>query len=48
MENIILNNGVKMPNFGLGTYLVSPKDAEVTVRESLKMGYRLIDTAMHM
>ena len=45
MENIILNNGVKMPNFGLGTYLVSPKDAEVTVRESLKMGYRLIDTA---
>jgi len=27
MENIILNNGVKMPNFGLGTYLVSPKDA---------------------
>lgn len=45
MENIILNNGVKMPNFGLETYLVSPKDAEVTVRESLKMGYRLIDTA---
>lgn len=44
MENIILNNGVKIPNFGLETYLVSPKDAEVTVRESLKMGYRLIDT----
>ena len=45
MEKIKLNNGVEMPNFGLGTYLIKPKDAEVTVREGLKMGYRLIDTA---
>lgn len=45
MEKLVLNNGVEMPNFGLGTYLIKPDDAEVTVREGLKMGYRLIDTA---
>ena len=45
MEKLKLNNGVEMPNFGLGTYLIKQKDAEVTVREGLKMGYRLIDTA---
>lgn len=45
MEKLKLNNGVEMPNFGLGTYLIEPKDAEIAVREGLKMGYRLIDTA---
>ena len=45
MEKLKLNNGIEMPNFGLGTYLIAPKDAEITVREGLKMGYRLIDTA---
>lgn len=45
MEKLVLNNGVEIPNFGLGTYLIKPDDAEVTVREGLKMGYRLIDTA---
>ena len=45
MEKLKLNNGIEMPNFGLGTYLIEPKDAEIAVREVLKMGYRLIDTA---
>lgn len=45
MEKLVLNNGIEMPNFGLGTYLIKPDDAEVTVREGLKTGYRLIDTA---
>ena len=45
MEKVKLNNGIEMPIFGLGTYLIKPKDAEITVREGLKMGYRLIDTA---
>jgi diketogulonate reductase-like aldo/keto reductase len=45
MATIELNNGVKIPNVGIGTYLISPEDAEVSVREALKMGYRLIDTA---
>jgi diketogulonate reductase-like aldo/keto reductase len=30
---------------GIGTFTLSPADAENSVREALKMGYRLIDTA---
>ena len=45
MEKIKLNNGIEMPIFGLGTYLIKPEDAQIVVREGLKMGYRLIDTA---
>lgn len=40
-----LNIGVEIPQIGLGTFMISPADAEVGVREALKMGYRLIDTA---
>ena len=42
---MILNNKVEIPQIGLGTFMIEPKDAEVSVREALKMGYRLIDTA---
>ena len=42
---MILNNKVEIPQIGLGTYMIKPVDAEVSVREALKMGYRLIDTA---
>ena len=45
MENITLNNGIKCPVVGIGTFMLSPKEAENSVREALKMGYRLIDTA---
>ena len=45
MKNFKLNNGVLMPSVGIGTYLLEPADAENSVREALKMGYRLIDTA---
>ncbi|MBO4831635.1 MAG: aldo/keto reductase [Oscillospiraceae bacterium] len=45
MEKIILNNGLECPAVGLGTFMLSPADAENSVREALKMGYRLIDTA---
>lgn len=45
MKKFKLNNGVEIPVMGLGTFMISPKDAEISVRESLKMGYRLIDTA---
>ena len=42
----ILSNGVKMPQFGLGTFLVADgKKAYDTTLEALKMGYRHIDTA---
>ena len=45
MENISLNNGLKCPLIGIGTFMLNPKDAENSVREALKMGYRLVDTA---
>lgn len=45
MNYITLNNGIKMPMIGLGTYLLSPDDAENAVTYALKNGYELIDTA---
>ena len=45
MENVKLNNGLECPVVGIGTFMLSPADAENSVREALKMGYRLIDTA---
>ena len=45
MEYLGLNNGVKCPVIGLGTYMLSPADAENSVREALNMGYSLVDTA---
>lgn len=45
MEYITLNNGVNCPAVGIGTFMLSPAEAENSVREALKMGYRLVDTA---
>lgn len=45
MEYVTLNNGVKMPKLGLGTFRLQPKDAEESVYSALTNGYRLIDTA---
>ena len=45
MEYITLNNQVKCPVVGIGTFMLSPAEAQNSVREALKMGYRLIDTA---
>lgn len=45
MDYITLNNGVKMPIMGLGTYLLSPDEAENAVFIALNNGYELIDTA---
>lgn len=44
--NVILNNGVTMPQIGLGVYLVTdPAECESSVTTALNAGYRLIDTA---
>lgn len=40
-----LNNGVEMPMAGIGTFLLSPDEAEASVTAALQNGYRLIDTA---
>lgn len=45
MEYATLNNGVKMPMAGIGTFLLTPDEAEDSVVHALKDRYRLIDTA---
>ena len=45
MEYATLNNGLKMPMAGIGTFLLSPDEAEASVLAALEDGYRLIDTA---
>jgi diketogulonate reductase-like aldo/keto reductase len=47
-STVELNNGVKMPRFGLGTYRLSPgHETYDAVRTALEIGYRLIDTASY-
>lgn len=45
MEYVTLNSGVKMPMAGIGTFLLTPDEAETSVLSALQNGYRLIDTA---
>ncbi len=42
---ITLNSGYEIPTLGIGTFILSPKQAENSVYWALKAGYRLIDTA---
>lgn len=44
-DTVTLNNNVKMPRFGLGTYLSQPGEVEESVLYALEIGYRSIDTA---
>ncbi|MGM0216862.1 aldo/keto reductase [Enterococcus sp. AZ109] len=46
MQTIKLNNGVEVPILGFGTYQITdPQQAEQSVIEAIKAGYRHIDTA---
>lgn len=45
MKYATLNNGIKMPMAGIGTFLLTPDEAEASVLSALECGYRLIDTA---
>lgn len=45
MKYIILNNGVEMPQGGLGTFLIPKDKLSRTIAEAYEMGYRLFDTA---
>ena len=45
METLALNNGIECPAVGVGTFMLSPADAENSVREALRAGCRLVDTA---
>lgn len=46
MEYLTLNNGVKMPLIGFGTFQITDKaECEKSVASAVNAGYRLIDTA---
>ena len=45
MNDIILNNGVKMPMLGFGTWFIDDDKAEAAVKAAVEIGYRHIDTA---
>lgn len=45
MNTHTLHSGNKIPVIGIGTFMMSPDEAEQSVRNALDAGYRLIDTA---
>jgi 2,5-diketo-D-gluconate reductase A len=45
IENVILNNGVKMPVLGFGTLYLNGSVGTKCVADAISLGYRLIDTA---
>ena len=40
-----LENGIKIPKLGLGTWFIDDSKGAEAVREAVKIGYRMIDTA---
>jgi len=45
MEYFTLNNGIRVPAIGLGTYTANPAGFSDVVKNALDLGYRLFDTA---
>lgn len=45
MQYITLNNGIKMPSIGLGTYELCGQKGVKIMQNALQIGYRLFDTA---
>lgn len=45
MEYLTLNNGVRMPLVGFGTFMLSGEVCQNAVAAAIKSGYRMIDTA---
>ncbi|MDE5602867.1 MAG: aldo/keto reductase [Helicobacter sp.] len=45
MEFLTLNNGIKMPILGLGTYALTGASGQKAMSEAIEVGYRLFDSA---
>lgn len=44
-KTVRLNNGVMIPNIGMGTWQIPEEEAAKAVSQAIEQGYRLIDTA---
>ncbi|WP_026753426.1 aldo/keto reductase [Sediminibacter sp. Hel_I_10] len=45
MKEIVLNDGNKIPIIGFGTYKSTEQDGIKSIKNALKIGYRMVDTA---
>lgn len=45
MKTVLLNNGVEMPQIGLGTFLIPKNNLSKAIAQAYEMGYRQFDTA---
>lgn len=45
MMTFTLSNAVQIPVIGIGTFMMTPTQAEQAVLDALNCGYRMIDTA---
>lgn len=45
MKYLDLNNGVKIPQVGLGTFLIPKENIDSTIAKAYELGYRQFDTA---
>ena len=45
METKKLNNGITIPELGLGTWLIDNDNVSNVIKDAVKLGYRHIDTA---
>lgn len=46
MQMVTLNNGVQMPQLGFGVYQIPAEETAESVYQAIKIGYRLLDTAI--
>lgn len=44
-ETYLLTNGVRIPKLGLGTWMIPDEVVASSVKEAIKLGYKMIDTA---
>ena len=45
VPNVVLNNGVEIPQLGFGVFQIKPAETKEAVKNALGVGYRHIDTA---
>lgn len=47
IHEVVLNDGLKLPTIGLGTYRLNGHEGVEAIKEAVNIGYRLIDSAFN-